>query len=882
MPLAGPVFFAWVAEGTAFNPAVHNRMDEYIASFQRLLNEGDMPTLELVIRNPHIGLLNSSREQWAWLSRFNGTAIVPLFYGRLVAAPKDIFKELMTITLIAWPADYYFQRQALAEVIKASGPYDPVWIDVSKRDDPDTLLEAVSGRYHVDPVNHVVTISDLLNGEDGNIVITADQHLYDEMNAELDQTSSLTNILMDATVTWNQTGQGYIDMGNQSIGSYAGDAIIKEWPKPLTPLGAGYTVAYSNAVDAAGINAIVTASSQYSWKNPEKQHSDGDQLSVNTSATVPAGLAPPFISITLTGDIQNGFLDPFAVDGDGDPSPTNIPPHANLSFAYVPWWTVNTSLVILYRDLVRSRTERVQMLLQSDLQAIIVDPVVAQNSETIVKTGADVGIPIVNLLNWTTVAGTAVALDTIVFPDNPLLPSQRSAQICVTAGTAGTVVPNFSDIPGVTTADGTVIWSSLGTPAPTETAYDWTADTLTGLGTVILPRKPLSVSWLTLTQAGRQLIPQTGTQASLGLIISDSVGNYHVCTLAGLTLTTEPAFASTYGGITDDGSVEWTCLGAALPDGKTHFMCVQAGETGGLYLIPPFNPTLHARTTDGGVIWASIGTGDIPIGGTPGDIWARSYFPSARGNQSIAYLVSLMRARARMKARAVTIDFTPVDPFGLGLSMTLRKTVTLEDTRLGGGIATGKVIRVEHACDGRTGRETCRARIGCAIGKNTTIEAVPGTPVYVNGYVNGYRQSTGTVIIVNPEASDVGFTPPVAAPNDDGLIFPLTKNQVVLSEAIRGDPVAQTAAVQSALESMALAARLGALSSTSLSASATIQQEIRALSANSVSRATTLNPIWYDAVLKPLSGLDFNDFYVPQLTKFTCARGIDLEGASTP
>lgn len=882
MPVAGPWYLAWVTPGTAFDPAVHNVMDEYVFSVTRLLKEGEKPTLELVIRNPHIGLLNSARKQWAWVSRFNGTEIVPFFYGRLLAAPKEIFKEVMTINLVARPSDYNAQRQKLAEAIKDTEAYDPVFIQVEKRDDPDTLLEAVSGRYHIDPVTHEVTISDILNGEDGNVDITADQHFYDEMSADFDQNASITSILVDATVTWNQTGQGFIDMGNRMIRSYAGDAIISEWPKPLQSLGGGYTVAYSNAIDSAAINQIVTASTSYSWTNKEKEHNDGDQLTLNLSMSAPSGIDPSLmLSTVLTEESQSGVLDPFATDGDGDPSPTNIPPHESLTYAYVPVWTVNTSLVLSYRDLQRARSERIRMLLQSDLQAIIVDPEVEQNSEVIVKSGTDVGVPIINLLNWTTVAGQTVSLDTIVFPDNPLLPSQQTAQICVTAGTAGTVTPNFSDIPGETTNDGTVVWASLGTSAPAETAYDWTAVTKVGLGTMLLPRRPLYVSWLTLTQAGRQQFPKVGTQVSLGMLVQGSNGFFQVCTLPGLTGTSEPGFASTRDGVTADGSAEWTCLGASLPDGKTHFLCVQAGQTGAQFLLPEFDNALHARTSDGTVIWAAIGTGDIPAGGTPGDVWARTYFASARGNRSLEYLISVGRARGRLKARAVTVDFSPIDPFGLGLDLTLRKTASVHDTRLGGGIATGKIIQVEHACDGRTGRETCKAKIGCAIGKDNTITPAVGTPTYSEGYVDGYQVYADTIKVIS-DASDIGYTPPIFSPNDDGIVFPLDKSQIVISEAVRGSLSAQGAAVGSALSSMAAAARLGAIQAPSLDVSASLQRQIQTLSANSVSRATALNPIWYDAVLKPVSGQQFDSFYNVVLTKLTCAKGIDLEGASTP
>lgn len=881
MPVAGPYFLSWIDEGTAFNPAVHNRMDEYVFSYRLVLSEGDKPTLEMVIRNPHIGLLHNSRKQWAWFAREINGVITPLFYGRLKAAPKDILRELMTINLVAWPIDYNTQRQALAQQIKSAGPYDEVFIEVAKRDDPDVLLEAISGLYHIDPVTHVVSISDVLNGEDGNVDITGDDHLYAELTADFDQTNNLTAILMDATVTWNQTGQGFIDMGSQQIRTFAGDAVISEWPKPLSSLGGGWTVATANAIDSNGVQSIMNGSFSVSWTNKEKQHNDGDQLSLNFSINMPVGLSGNSQSAVINYHNQTGFVDPFATDGNGDPSPTNIPAHTDVTLGFVPEWLVSTTLMLQYRDLERARTERIQMLLQSDLQEIIVNPEVEQTSETIVKNGADVGIPIIRVLNWTTVSGQAVSLDTIVIADHPALPGQRSAQIAVVAGTAGTTQPNFSDIPGTPTTDGTVTWASLGVPAPSETAFDWAANTNIGLGTIILPRRPLYLTWRQLTQGGRQQFPRVGTQVSRGQLIQSSNGAFQVCTLAGLgSSINEPAFSTTRGVVTTDGSAEWTCLGTAIPDGKTHFLCIEAGKTGAEFMVPQFDNALHAQTTDGTVLWASIGQGSIPAGGTPGDVWARSYFDTVRGNRSIEYLISIMRARGRLKARAVNVEFVPIDPFGKGLDLTLRKTASVHDPRLGGGIAAGKVIYREHRCDGQSGREDCLAKIGCAIGKDNVIEAVEGEETYVEDYVDNYFATEGEIRVLSDE-SDVGYTPPSFATNDDGLVFPLSKIQVVISEGVRssGD---QEAAVASVLGNMSAVAQLSATATGSLDGSAALQQQISQLSGYNINTATALNPIWYDLVLKPLSGWQFNNFYPVTLTKLTCQKGVDLSAASTP
>jgi hypothetical protein len=191
-----------------------------------------------------------------------------------------------------------------------------------------------------------------------------------------------------------------------------------------------------------------------------------------------------------------------------------------------------------------------------------------------------------------------------------------------------------------------VVWASLGTPAPSETAFDWSGETNVGYGTIILPRKPLYLTWQALTQGGRAQFPQVGTQVSRGALIRTNSGTYQICTLPGLTLVAEPSFSATRGVVTADGSAEWTCIGASLPDGKTHFLCVQPGKTGAQFIIPQFDNAMHAQTADGTAVWASIGPGDIPAGGTVGDVWARSYFTTTRGDKDLQWLISVMRARA--------------------------------------------------------------------------------------------------------------------------------------------------------------------------------------------------------------------------------------------
>jgi len=148
----------------------------------------------------------------------------------------------------------------------------------------------------------------------------------------------------------------------------------------------------------------------------------------------------------------------------------------------------------------------------------------------------------------------------------------------------------------------------------------------------------------------------------------------------------------------------------------------------------------------------AIGTGDIPAGGTPGNVWARSYFPSERGKRSLEYVMAVQRAHIRKRARAVEIEFEC--PFETGVNITCRKTVTLHDSRIPGGVALGKVTRAVLSADGDTGEVKCHVTIGCAVGKGNAVTTVAGTPVHAAaGYAqSGYQKETGAIVVLpDPE-----------------------------------------------------------------------------------------------------------------------------------
>jgi len=146
----------------------------------------------------------------------------------------------------------------------------------------------------------------------------------------------------------------------------------------------------------------------------------------------------------------------------------------------------------------------------------------------------------------------------------------------------------------------------------------------------------------------------------------------------------------------------------------------------------------------------------------------RSYIATERGNQSIEHLIALARAHLMKRARVVEIIFAP--KLARMPEVTLRKNALLAEPRV--GEATGKIIGYSVALDGSDGTIKCEVKIGCTIGNGGAIAAVEGDPTYCTIDYTGadYQVFTNRVVLFALDTS-VGYAPPVAAPNDDGLDF---------------------------------------------------------------------------------------------------------------
>lgn len=260
-------YFAWVdSSETTFGPA-HEVEDERVFSLEIRHKEGGFAVARVDVVNPGAGLLAAGRKRWAWIAVDLGDSAgaQALFFGRLLGLPAELEGETVTLELIARPLDFDAQKRALAETLKVAPYWDPVWLARDRRDDPDAVLEARNALWHIDRVDHAVTISDFNAGEDGTIDLAGTVY-YDASQARPQQ-PPVRKVRLEAEVQWTQEGAGTIDLAAKlaaafkaagttqagHVSSYTGEGLLGDWPRDGQTIGAGWRVAEASALRGDGI-----------------------------------------------------------------------------------------------------------------------------------------------------------------------------------------------------------------------------------------------------------------------------------------------------------------------------------------------------------------------------------------------------------------------------------------------------------------------------------------------------------------------------------------------------------------------------------------------------------------------------------------------------
>jgi hypothetical protein len=310
-----------------------------------------------VIQNPRVGLLSASRKTWAWLSFFNGTVLKPIFFGRLIGLPSNIFDVRVKLEFVARPQDFAFQKEVLAQSLRVAPYFDPLFVSPDYWDDPDVVLEARSAMWHIDRVTHRLTVSDVLVPEDGVLELTEDDHLYAGLSTSMSGVPA-RRVRLEANLPWTMRASGQVDLRSRiksiwesplgistqsqggMISSYTFDGLSGDWPAPGRSLSTGWTVVQGSLINVAGV-ATPGVSLKDILKSQGMPFTDSDVI------LVPAGTA---------------------VYRDGDPDLYGVSTQVTVPIGW------GFPILKLQYDVERSYSEEVTIDLEADMQAIMTMP----------------------------------------------------------------------------------------------------------------------------------------------------------------------------------------------------------------------------------------------------------------------------------------------------------------------------------------------------------------------------------------------------------------------------------------------------------------------------------------------------------------------------
>lgn len=359
--------------------------DENVFGFTVQHSEGDFPSLDVQLVNPHVGLLTAGRKQWAWLTWTDDSAVDhPLFFGRLVGIPQSLQDEVIQLTFIARPLDYEAQQNAILLDAQENSPvYDPVWLSDDDLLDPNSVLETESALWHIDRTSLLVTISDIIVGEDGNVEFGGDDAFYDSLDVSYSQ-SPASRCTVTATVNWTQRGSGGFPIGDQIVEAFKAGNITK-----------GLVTIRNNPVSGHGMIAVIPGKDMLTqW--PKVGNDFGGGWTVTKSAIAPVG-GPPLDPVLITDasfkfqqvlDLLDGStMQGMALRQIFERSPgfvVQVVPtwvqrvtfgiaHGPLDILWFPIWLLAIQLEVGW-DVARPRQEVVTFTLEADVQPLLTDP----------------------------------------------------------------------------------------------------------------------------------------------------------------------------------------------------------------------------------------------------------------------------------------------------------------------------------------------------------------------------------------------------------------------------------------------------------------------------------------------------------------------------
>lgn len=210
--MASYIYNAWVSEiDTVFNPAIHARTEMTVTTYKLDQLEGGVAQLTMTCKNPGIGLLAPGRDPYVLISfSDNGETPKLIFRGVANSMPSNLADKLITLEFLGQPDDFEELLLAFART-KVARPYVDELISGSIADitDPAVVLEARSELFHVDPVTHEITLSDVI---DYDRLIDIGPHFVRESLQPSLGAPPVRKATMRFVAEWTQQASGEVDI----------------------------------------------------------------------------------------------------------------------------------------------------------------------------------------------------------------------------------------------------------------------------------------------------------------------------------------------------------------------------------------------------------------------------------------------------------------------------------------------------------------------------------------------------------------------------------------------------------------------------------------------------------------------------------------------
>jgi hypothetical protein len=206
-------------------------------------------------------------------------------------------------------------------------------------------------------------------------------------------------------------------------------------------------------------------------------------------------------------------------------------------------------------------------------------------------------------------------------------------------------------------------------------------------------------------------------------------------------------------------------------------------------------PTSAATPSASSPITVSGSDLGVTIDGVaPIAVTGNNYFPTARGDQSIDYLIAIGVAHLKSANRAIQISWDTT--FDRAIALSCRKNATINARLIPGGTATGKIIAYSLSASGANLELKGNVTIGCCIGNGATgtVAGSSGTDelAVAGTFEDNVAVHSGVSNVFAPDTSGLGsvaHSPPVYVPQPGEPIVPLQASQMIVNQLMTTETV---------------------------------------------------------------------------------------------